>query len=419
MLTPVLPARFAPNSRTLCAGPALAILLSCVSCADPQPFVGTEAFPPHVAVKSRFLHQRGAALVGPDGRPRVLRAVNLGGWLHWEGWIFGAKLDLFDLAKGSEGHLLARLTELYGADTTARFQRAVFERFVAKADFRAIAARGFDAVRLPLHHAMLETDAGWARVRGVVRDLGAAGLGVILDMHAAPGGQSRLFTADPSERLLWDDPAAQNRLVALWSKLAHTFKDDPVVLGYDLLNEPDPPHPLALVALYERLISAVREHDREHLIFLEGSAFSRDFNLFTRRLDDNMAYSPHVYLWLGWPDQTWLDRLQRLSRLHDTPVWIGEFGEDRLADVEGLRRGFEALSGWAIWTWKKVDQGGPPGVLHITAPERWRTLMASLSDERGTKAVLSQAEALSALDAFLAAAARAKPVPGMTQALGR
>jgi endoglucanase len=390
-----------------------------MGCVGHQPFVGHKALLAQQPVSSRFLHQRGAQIVGPDGRRRILHGVNLGGWLHWEAWIFGADLNLFRLDRGSESQLLGRIEELYGGAARQRFLRAIHERFITDADLKAIAARGFDSVRLPINHTLLESEAGWQRLKDVVRAIGSAGLGVILNMHAAPGGQSKFFIADPDDTLLWDDPAAQAALVAMWSRMAKTFKDEPMVFGYDVLNEPDVKDSKKLLALYGRIIAAIRRYDREHLIFIEGATFSRDFNIFTRRLDDNMAYSPHVYLWIGSPDQTWLARLEKLAKLHDTPVWIGEFGEDRLQDIRRLREGFERLSGWAVWTWKKVDRGGTPGVMLIDAPKRWLELIKSLNSKPGTKAVMTKAEAFAALDAFLAAAARARPQKGMQEALGR
>lgn len=395
------------------------LTLSLSACGAQQPFVGTKALPPHQpAGGGRFLHQEGRALVGPDGQRRVIRAVNLGGWLHWEHWIFGAKINFFDLESGGQSQLLRRFEEMYGAEAARRFEDAISDRFMTQEDFRAIAAYGFDAVRLPVNHRLLESEGGRARLKRAVAGLGEAGLGVILDLHSAPGGQSKLFTADPDKTLLWDDPANEDRLVRMWSELAAEYKDDPRIWGYDLLNEPDAPEPKRLLALYERLIAAVREHDKEHLVIIEGDALSRDFNLFERRLDANMAYSPHVYLWVGNPDETWLERLAKLEELHDVPVWIGEFGEDRLPDIERLRKGFEKFSGWAVWTWKKVELGGTPAVTSFEAPEAWLKLLESLEEAPGTAAVMSEDEAFAALEAFLEAAKTASVNPEMAKALG-
>lgn len=387
-------------------------------CQNLEPFVGTEALEPHRPVPSRFLHQRGRQLVGPDGVSRVLRSVNLGGWLHWESWMFGGGLDLTRLDQGSEGQLLGRFRRYYGERAARRFQQAIHEGYITDRDLREILQRGYDSVRLPLNHQLLEEEGGWERLREVVDQIGRADLGVFLDMHAAPGGQSKLFTADPDPILLWDSPAHQDRLVEIWTRIAREYRDHPRVLGYDLLNEPAPERPEQLLGLYRRLIEAIRRHDREHLVVLEGSALSRDFNLFQGRLDRNQVYSPHVYLWVGWPDRRWLERLGRLSKLHDTPIWVGEFGEDRLGDLEFLRKGFEEFSGWAVWSWKRVAGGAAGSVNHFEAPADWRKLVRSLHPRSETGAVMTEEQAFQALESFLEAAGRYTPHPGMARALG-
>lgn len=400
---------------------ALLLLLAATGCGGgtPVPYAGCEApLAAHTPSPSRFLHQDGARLVDGDGAPVTLRAVNLGGWLHVESWMFGGELDLSDLSQGSESQLLARVDELYGADAAERFRASIHAGFITEADFERVAELGFNAVRLPINHTVLDDPAALAHLDQAVAWADTHDLWLILDLHAAPGGQSELFTVDPDQVLLWDDPDAQDELVADWGTLAARYADAPSVGGYDLLNEPDPPDDATLLALYDRILTQVRAHDPEHLVFLEGPDHSRSFDLFTERPDPNMAYSPHVYLWVGWPDRAWLDSLAALSACHDAPVWVGEFGEDRLTDVQRLREGFDELAGWAIWPWKKVDVGGQPGVTLVDAPDDWHALMASLTAAPGTPQVMTEAQAMDALDGFLDAAANATVNAQMIEALG-
>lgn len=373
----------------------------------------------HMSVQSRFLHQEGNKLVDSSGRPVVLHAVNIGGWLHWEAWIFGGKLRFGNLKKGSQRQLLARVRELYGADAEVRFAEAIQKRYITEADIRQIAELGFNSIRLPINHTLLDSESGWMLLDKALEWAAAYNLLVFFDMHAAPGGQSTFFTADPDEMLLWDDPVLQDELVGDWIAIASRYANNTCVGGYDLLNEPDQDDAMALLVLYDRIIKGIRSVDKEHLIIIEGSDLSRSFDLFDERLDENMAYSPHVYLWIGKPDRKWVTSLQELSNCHDVPVWVGEFGEDRIQDIEGLRRGFESLSGWSLWTWKKVDTGGTPGLGEIDAPEQWLKLIASLDDEPGTKAVMTEREAFEALDAFLEAAAKPRIDKNMLKALGQ
>ncbi len=384
-----------------------------------QPFGSCgEEWPAHSPIDSPFLHQDGANIADGDGEPVMLRGVNLGGWLHWEAWMFGGGLDISDLNQGSEGDVLARVDELYGADTAAHFQQRIREAFVTEADFEAIAAMGFDVVRLPINHSLLDDEAGWGHLDQALAWAEAQGLTVVIDMHAAPGGQSDMFMADPDDLLLWDDSVHQDHLVEDWAAIAARYVESEAIAGYDLLNEPAEPDAATLIALYERVIAAIRAEDEQHMLVIEGAGLSRDFNVFSERLDDNMVYSPHVYLWVGWPDQRWISALQELSACHDTPVWVGEFGEDRYADVQGLREGFETMAGWAVWSWKKVDEGGTPGITTIDAPDEWIELMVSLNEEPGTTGTIGEDAALEALEAFLEAAASPTVDEEMKAALG-
>ena len=60
----------------------------------------------------------------------------------------------------------------------------------------------------------------------------------VLDLHAAPGGQSAngISDYDPLYPSLWESEENRAKTVALWGKLAERYKDEPWMGGYDLLN---------------------------------------------------------------------------------------------------------------------------------------------------------------------------------------
>lgn len=62
---------------------------------------------------------------------------------------------------------------------------------------------------------------------------------LILDMHDAPGGQTG-DNIDDSYGYPWlmTSEAIQQQFVEIWKKIAAHYKNKPVILGYDLLNEP-------------------------------------------------------------------------------------------------------------------------------------------------------------------------------------
>src|ERR1039458_10785252 len=72
-----------------------------------------------------MVHQSGRQLVDAQDRALQLRGVNLGGWLLWEGWIFGKG---FTSQTGFED----RLTELAGRDETMRFRDQLYQNLDRK-----------------------------------------------------------------------------------------------------------------------------------------------------------------------------------------------------------------------------------------------------------------------------------------------
>ena len=102
-----------------------------------------------------MLHQQGTRIVDGHGNEVHLRGANLGGWLLWEGWIFGKGMLT------SETTILNRLEKAVGGRQAEEFRSQVYENFVAEADIQKIAQAGFNCVRVPLHHRLFDGDRGW------------------------------------------------------------------------------------------------------------------------------------------------------------------------------------------------------------------------------------------------------------------
>lgn len=63
---------------------------------------------------------------------------------------------------------------------------------------------------------------------------------LILDLHAAPGGQSANNISDynPTYLSLWESDNNKTMTIDLWKKLAERYKNETWIGGYDILNEP-------------------------------------------------------------------------------------------------------------------------------------------------------------------------------------
>ncbi len=95
--------------------------------------------------------------------------------------------------------------------------------------------------------------------------------------------------------------ANQDLTVRLWRHMAERYRDEPAVLGYDLLNEPVAPHSDTnyleprLEPLLKRLTAAVREVAPHQIIFLEGSRWGTSWRVLGPPFDANVVYSYHSY----------------------------------------------------------------------------------------------------------------------------
>ncbi len=356
-----------------------------------------------------MVHQVGRTLVGTDGKPLRLRGVNLGGWLLWEGGDFGKAILL------SESTLVERLAGIVGDQAAQDFRRQVYANFITEADFRRIAQLGFNSVRLPLNAKILEDDqhpyvyqpSGWEWIDRAVNWGEQYGVYVILDLHSVPGGQSRLSPSDPErpEQSIWKSDDHKERTIALWKAIAQRYKDRKSVAGYDLVNEPLPPQGRDLLDLEQRLVAAIRQVDRRHLIIVEGDKFSSDFSMFRQPLSGNQMYGFHMYNWFGDDRKKKLALFKDLSLQQNVPLWGGEFGEntyDMVAttvvmydDPTNLVNG-----GWSFWTWKKVSSRWPT-LIPIQPPDGWQALLNWLNSPN--KNVPDRAQTMATLNAFVQA----------------
>ena len=248
--------------------------LACSSSAAPLPVTPYDDY----IEANPMVHQVGNSIVGADGEPLRLRGVNLGGWLLWEGWDFSKGSDL------SENKIDQGLVNLVGQSAVDQFHQQMYENFITEADIQAIASLGFNLVRLPINYQILEDDdhpyvykdTGWGMIDLALTWCEKYNLYVILDLHAVPGGQSGLAPSNPNpaEPRIWSSPDDQARTVALWKAIAARYKDRKIVAGYDLINEPLPGNGDKVVALYQQIIPAIRQEDPDHMLILEGTAFS-------------------------------------------------------------------------------------------------------------------------------------------------
>jgi endoglucanase len=334
-----------------------------------------------------FLHTQGQDIVNEQGEKIMLRGVGLGNWLLPEGymWKFGNEAD-------RPRRIEKLVSDLIGPANAKKFWTEFRNNYIAEPDIQRISQLGYNSVRPALNSRLFVTgenptvysEEGFALLDNLVKWCKTNGVYVIIDMHAAIGGQTGQNIDDSANDRpeLFMEKKYQDELVDLWTTIAKRYHDEPAVAGYDLLNEPLPARTGAartykaqLEPLYKRLTKAIREIDPKHIIIVEGADWSNDWSVFSGPFDKNMVYQFHYYCWdnpttvKGF--QQYLDYRNRFN----APVWVGETGERDDDIYWATTQGFEAHNiGWSFWPWKKMDTRNTP--YSIKTPANWNAIVA-------------------------------------------
>lgn len=347
-----------------------------------------------------FIKADGKRIVNGDGQEILLQGVGLGSWLLPEGYMWKMP-EQGDRPRRIEG----MIRELIGEEKAAAFWEAYYELYIAEADIRQIATEGFNSIRVPINarfmmaegqHPPFAYHEGHLRLIDRVIDwCRTYSLYVILDLHGAPGGQTGANIDDSERDLpeLFTDRLNVERTVALWRMLAERYKDEWIVAGYDLLNEPLPDwfseYHDRVMPLYKEITAAIREVDKRHMIILEGVHWSTDWSIFDEKFDDNLMLQFHKY-WNN-PDTESIQKYLDLREEWNVPIFMGEGGENNPQWYTGAFRLFEDHNiSWNFWTWKKMNTQNSP--FSIRMPEGWEKLTGYL--EGGEKPSSAEAEAI-------------------------
>lgn len=329
-----------------------------------------------------FVRTEGRRFVNPDGTEFAIKGVSLGNWLVPEGYMFRFRHAL------SPREINAVFEHLVGPEQTTLFWDRFREAYIAEDDIHFIRAAGFNTVRVPLHYAMFMRQGdppvfdgpGYRLIDRLIGWCRAAGLHVILDLHAAPGGQTGVNHDDGTGfPLVFYVPRYRRETVALWRHLAERYRDETAVLGYDLLNEPISPYNdedflnPRLEPLYRDIVGAIREVDPHHPVFLAAAQWSTNFSVFGPPFMDNAAYTYHKF-WAS-TGRSSIQEYVDFSRRYNVPIFLGESGE--LSD--GWNARFRALHdrfdiGWCFWTYKVLDSTA--SVVSVQPPEGWDEISA-------------------------------------------
>jgi aryl-phospho-beta-D-glucosidase BglC (GH1 family) len=195
---------------------------------------------------------------------------------------------MFGFNKTNSGRFINEMfCQMVGPDFVAEFWKQFKDNYITRKDVEFIASTGANTIRLPFHYKLFTDEDymgltggqdGFARVDSVVNWCRDNNLYLILDMHDAPGGQTG-DNIDDSYGYPWlfESERSQSLFCDIWRKIADRYKDEPVILGYELLNEPIAPYfdnmkelNVKLEPLYKRAVKSIREVDHHHIVLLGG-----------------------------------------------------------------------------------------------------------------------------------------------------
>ena len=355
-----------------------------------------------------FIHAEGTRLVDGRGETFAVKGINLGNWLVPEGYMFKFK------QARSPNEIAGVISTLLGPQAAARFWSEFRDIYIARDDIGFIKAAGFNTVRVPLDWRQFVAPGddgqfegeGWPLLDRLVEWCRDSGLRVIIDLHAAPGGQTGVnHDNGPGFPLTFYVPRDRQLTIALWQKLAAHYRDETAILGYDLLNEPISPYNDVaylnprLEPLYRDIVAAIRSVDPNHVVLLGGAQWDTNFAVFGRPFDSNVVYTYHKF-WIE-PTRDGLQSYVDFGNRWNVPILIGETGEYSISWNEKFHRLQERFGiGWCFWTYKNLETD--LSVVSIQKPKGW-DLIADAGSSSGAP-LPPREEAQAILDSYLEAA---------------
>ena len=285
-----------------------------------------------------------------------------------------------EVACGAADGSVAKPPVLRGFNLGARGQAPFAEK-----DYADLAAYGANVVRIGVNVPISESGSTfdiaateWQYMERTVAMGRKHGFKVIIALVPLPLGEAAVH---------WNRPALRASLVDLWAQVAARFKGNPVIAGYDLLNEPvapldrNRPPPLGQVLesagrfteaqdqssdpwrdLAVKIIQAIRAEDADSVVIFEPSpwALPKGFAQLIPLPFAKVVYSFHFYephalthqglyenrAVLSYPSEAIslaslfnaVEPVRAFARKHSVPIFVGEFSIVRWAPGDSAAR---------------------------------------------------------------------------------
>jgi len=347
------------------------------------------------AVSSKlFIQIDGPDLKTPDGEKFFIQGTNLGNWLNPEGYMF-----LFKKTNAPR-QIDQAFKEMVGPDFANKFWKLFKDNYITRNDINYLKKTGTNTIRMPFHYKLFTNEDymglsanqdGFQRTDSLIKWCKDAGIYIILDMHDAPGGQTG-DNIDDSYGYPWlfECVESQELFLNIWAKIAERYKNEPVILGYDLLNEPIAPYfgedmaklNASLEPLYKKAVSKIRQFDKNHIILLGGAQWDGNFEVFSDwKFDNKIMYTCHRYG--GTTNADAIRKIIDFRNKTNLPMYMGEIGHNKNEWIASFCKTMKDNNiGYTFWPYKKM--GDSTSFVHVNKPENWDKIIEFTEKPRGT-----------------------------------
>ncbi|MCQ2538744.1 MAG: glycoside hydrolase family 5 protein [Lachnospiraceae bacterium] len=185
-----------------------------------------------------------------------------------------------------------------------KYDHEHFRTFITEADIADITALGFDHVRVPVDYNVLEDeegkrlDSGYGYLEKCYSWCRKHNLNMLVDLHECYGYSFDPLKKDMDRERFFFDEDLQARFLRLWTQIAETFKQDPVHVAFEPLNE------VVLGSVAEAWNVVLRNYWKtiraicpDHYLVFGSTHYSHvtDIPLLEKPADDKIVFNFHCY----------------------------------------------------------------------------------------------------------------------------
>ncbi len=365
----------------------LTLIFTMFGCTKPQ-VKNLEEYNNSNTKEMSLLTVKDGCIVNENGEEIVLKGVNLGNWLLWETWMgfvpeYTEDWGYYDT--------LEVLLDRFGEEKTNEIVKIFEDNFVTEEDIAQIEKLGFNCVRVPFWYRNFMTEdgewltedyknnPGFMRLDWLVSTCEKYGIYVILDMHGAPGGQSKNHcTGKAGRNELYEGEGKMESAMMLWGAIAQKYKDCKTIAAYDLLNEPQnnggyegdyswaPESEEAVVQTnkaYDILYNTVRSVDENHIISFEGVWSTTVLPNPLEKNYTNMLYQLHLYDTDKGMIRYRVKELKTARKDWGVAVIVGEYNNHECEEYAQKQYDKNDISR-VKWTYKTFNAGKTWGIFN-------------------------------------------------------